>query len=240
MQDRRMWCKRVGILFGSVSVVGCGGSGHFDLKPPEHQYTDEERARIHKFRGIRGYESALSGFGKTWKDGVYAEVRNESGRYYANGNFWAYKDSKPGRSFPALGPPKFLRVRLLDPVDSKHIGKTSNGESIISGTVFGEWDVPIAERIPDDLLNDLRATPKGSLRIKLRFHREGVLLGWDIQRRPGFDPQVRDEFGEARYVAPVHSFAGGDFREARIFNGKPIRMGWHIHPRTKQRIETDF
>jgi hypothetical protein len=34
--------------------------------------------------------------------------------------------------------------------------------------------------------------------------------------------------------------ADGDFQEARIFNGQVIRKGWYIHPKTKQKIETDF
>ncbi|WP_236651285.1 hypothetical protein, partial [Aquabacterium fontiphilum] len=74
-------------------------------------------------------------------------------------------------------------------------------------------DIPVADRIPDELLDELRRGG-GGLRIKIRLHREGVLLGWDIERRPGFDPKKRDQWGSAVYVGPVHSFAGGDFREA--------------------------
>lgn len=98
----------------------------------------------------------------------------------------------------------------------------------------------IVSRIPDDLLEDLRRDPKGVLRLKLRIHPDTLLVGWDIERRPGFDLKKRDQFGEAVYVAPVHSFAGGDFREAKIFNGQAVRMGWYIHPKTGERIETDF
>ncbi len=69
---------------------------------------------------------------------------------------------------------------------------------------------------------------------------QGTLFGWDIERRPGFDSKKRDQWGEAVYVGPVHSFAGGDFREAQIFNGKPVRKGWYIDRRSGQRIETDY
>jgi hypothetical protein len=34
--------------------------------------------------------------------------------------------------------------------------------------------------------------------------------------------------------------AGGDFQEATVFNGKVLRKGWYIHPKTGQKIETDF
>src|SRR5690606_14342065 len=110
----------------------------------------------------------------------------------------------------------------------------------VTGKVLGEWQVPIADRIPDEVLDDLRRDRKGSSRLKLRFHREGVLVGWNIERRPGFDPTIRDQWGEARYVSAVHSFAGGNFREAEIVNGKVVRNGWYIHPKTGQRFETDF
>lgn len=33
---------------------------------------------------------------------------------------------------------------------------------------------------------------------------------------------------------------GGDFREAKIYNGIAVRKGWYIHPRTGERIEADF
>jgi len=38
----------------------------------------------------------------------------------------------------------------------------------------------------------------------------------------------------------VHSFAGGDFREPHIFNGKPVRPGWYIERKTGRKIETDY
>ena len=108
------------------------------------------------------------------------------------------------------------------------------------GKIVKDVTVPVASRIPDDLLEDLRRDPKGVLRLKLRIHPDTLLVGWDIERRPGFDPKNRDQFGEAVYVAPVHSFVGGDFREAKIFNGQAVRKGWYIHPKTGQKTETEF
>ncbi|WP_236651283.1 hypothetical protein, partial [Aquabacterium fontiphilum] len=75
-------------------------------------------------------------------------------------------------------------------------------------------DIPVADRIPDELLDELRRGG-GGLRIKIRLHREGVLLGLDIERRPGFDPKKRDSYGSAVYVAPGWTKTGGDFKEAR-------------------------
>ncbi len=98
---------------------------------------------------------------------------------------------------------------------------------------------PVASRIPHELLQDLRQS-RGVFRLKIRLHDDGVLIGWDIERRPGYDPKKRNQYGNPTYVAPVHTFVGGDFREAEIFNGKAVRMGWYIHPKTGERIETDF
>lgn len=111
---------------------------------------------------------------------------------------------------------------------------------VSAGEIIGEEVIEVASRIPQTLLEDLRSDPKGSLRIKIRLHREGVLLGWDIERRPGYDPKKRNAYGNPIFVSAVHSFAGGDFREAEIINGQAVRKGWYIHPKTGQRIETDF
>ena len=111
--------------------------------------------------------------------------------------------------------------------------------SIRAGNIIGDETIEVGTRIPQALIDDLKREP-GSLRLKFRMSEQGTLLGWDIERRPGFDPKKRDEYGEAVYVAPVHSFAGGDFREAKILDGKPVRKGWYIDKRTGQTIETDF
>ncbi|NBD22239.1 hypothetical protein GTZ97_16410 [Aquabacterium fontiphilum] len=148
-------------------------------------------------------------------------------------------DTKQGGFWRPTGPYKYVDFKLYKGNTVKY--HWSNGiKTGVTGHLYGEWRVPVAERIPDDLLDDLRKNPGGGLRIKFRFHSDGVLLGWDIERRPGFDPKKRDRWGEIAYVGPVQSFAGGDFREAEIFNGKVMRKGWYIHPKTGQRIETDF
>jgi hypothetical protein len=68
------------------------------------------------------------------------------------------------------------------------------------GTVLGDYSVPVAARIPDAVLRDIRAKP-GSLRLKFRLKPDGVLFGWDIERDGG---------GVSRFDSP-----GGDFLETR-------------------------
>jgi hypothetical protein len=49
------------------------------------------------------------------------------------------------------------------------------------GTVAGDYVIPVAERIPDQVLNHIRARG-GNLRLKFRLKPDGVLFGWDIER----------------------------------------------------------
>jgi len=138
--------------------------------------------------------------------------------------------------------PKYLRM-VRYPRGAKLNSRRSYKDldkPVYEGPSEFEITVSVAERIPEDLLEDLRRAPMGTLRLKLRIHPEILLIGWDIERRPGYDPKKLDKWGEISYVGPVYSFAGGDFREAAIFNGQVVRKGWYIDPRTRERIETDY
>ena len=111
----------------------------------------------------------------------------------------------------------------------------------MGSTIVGDYTIPVAERIPNEVLDEIRANG-GGLRLKFRVHDKGVYLGWDIERRPGYKPGAMYDParpGYIRHFPAEHHLAGGDFREARIFNGKPVRMGWYIDA-NGQRVETDF
>jgi hypothetical protein len=219
---RRQICQ---YAFSALGLSGISACAQPTKQPPQRTYSEQEQQRMHKFRGIRGAERFVSGFGRAWEEGVFATLKNDQGQPIESGYFWAGGDSKS--SFP-LYSTNMMQNIYVDVYDRR------------GGKFLYQSVIPVAERIPEELLDDLRRDPKGGLRIKIRLHREGVLLGWDIARRPGFDPKKRDQWGKPLYVAAVHSFAGGDFREADVFNGKAIRKGWYIHPKTGQRIETNF
>lgn len=93
------------------------------------------------------------------------------------------------------------------------------------GPAVGDYTFHVASRIPDDVVKEIRKNG-GGLRLKFRLHPEGVLFGWDIERISG--------------GLPRHSMAGGDFQEADIFNGRAVRKGWYLDPKTGRRIETEF
>ncbi len=94
----------------------------------------------------------------------------------------------------------------------------------VGGTIIGDYTIEVASRIPDAVLDSIR-NKGGALRIKFRLKDDGVLLGWDIERPGG---------GISRFDMP-----GGDFHEAKIFNGKVVKKGWYID-KNGQKIETDW
>jgi hypothetical protein len=95
------------------------------------------------------------------------------------------------------------------------------------GKITGDYTIPIAERIPDEVLRDIRAHG-GALRLKFRLEPDGVLFGWDIERD-----------GKGTGYVFRYDMPGGDFKEARIFNGKVAEWGWQILP-DGRKIATDY
>ncbi|MDB5796887.1 MAG: hypothetical protein JWP36_789 [Paucimonas sp.] len=59
--------------------------------------------------------------------------------------------------------------------------KLSREEAWIGGRVAGKYTVPVAERIPDALLEFIRQNG-GALRIKVRLQDNGVLIAWDVEQ----------------------------------------------------------
>ena len=66
------------------------------------------------------------------------------------------------------------------------------------GEAAGDYIIPIASRIPDEVVKEIRKNG-GGLRLKFRLKPDGVMFGWDIER-----------FGGG---LPRHSMPGGDFLE---------------------------
>ncbi|MHB1232049.1 MAG: hypothetical protein ACYCZQ_05645 [Burkholderiales bacterium] len=96
------------------------------------------------------------------------------------------------------------------------------------GNIIGDYTVPVAERIPDSILDYIRKNG-GALRLKIRLKDDGILIGWDVEE------WYTTQYGRGlRWVLP-----GGDFQEAEIFNGKVVRKGWYID-KSGQKIKTDW
>jgi hypothetical protein len=90
----------------------------------------------------------------------------------------------------------------------------------LGGTVVGDYTVPVAERIPDSILDYIRKNG-GALRLKIRLKDDGILIGWDVERivlLKDWKPGLGLHSG-VNYLQP-----GGDFKEARpvesVFEGE--------------------
>jgi hypothetical protein len=107
--------------------------------------------------------------------------------------------SKSNRGISALGGIRVpLTVRAIWREHPKAIwGK--NGGIDYEGAIIGDYTIPVAERIPNEVLDDIRAHG-GALRLKFRLKPDGVLFGWDIERDGG---------GISKF-----DMAGGDFLES--------------------------
>jgi hypothetical protein len=179
-----------------------------------------------KFRGIGGVTVVLDSMSAH----RYVRFVTDTGRVIASPSGL----SRGGRqnlnfSSDSLPVPKAVQVTWKE-------GEVKNDfpRGWLGGKVVGNYIIEVAQRIPQEVVDDLRRDPKGQLRIKFRLTDDGVLFGWDIERRPGYDPK-RSEIS----VDAVYSMVGGDFQEARIFNGRVVQKGWYV-TKNGQKIESDF
>lgn len=222
-------------MLGAASswMSGCSGGDPTQRyqRSVEAQFTPQEKAWRARFYDVNGYEFVM--------DATQAlqavDVFNESGQRFTGASLFSPVNNLRMGSGSKYGVPRFFRVTWREgdwqnnsqPRDLTKMAMQGDG-TFTGGKVVGDHIVPVADRIPDELLAEMRKRKLG-LRIKLRIHPDGVLLGWDLQGPPGTGPN----FGK-------YTMAGGDFQEADIYDGKALRLGWYIHPKTKERIETPF
>lgn len=189
------------------------------------QLSAEDKALKLKFRGIQGVELLVDSIDEIHGVNMF---KPDGSRFYVSATLSIRNSSRSSYAGLDLVVPKWIRVEwrdryitAQDPPQQPPADYVPN--TYWGGTLLGNYTAQIASRIPSALLDEVRAG-KGGLRLKIRVHPQGVLVGWD------------------RYVWLERdgASAGGDFREAKIFNGIAERKGWYIHPKTGQKIETDF
>ena len=95
-----------------------------------------------------------------------------------------------------------LTVRVVWHDSTKIVGRKENPNiDTYDGNIIGDYTLPIAQRIPDAVLQEIRARG-GALRLKFRLKTDGVLFGWDIERYVGrsFEPLMPGgDFLEMKY-----------------------------------------
>ncbi|MBA3623270.1 MAG: hypothetical protein H0W48_02160 [Methylibium sp.] len=93
---------------------------------------------------------------------------------------------------------------------------TTPGKYWTTGQVVGNHRVEVLSRIPKSVLEYARAKPARSLRLKFRIKDDRVLFAWDVQ-----ELVITDRGRGLQFPLP-----GGDFLEAKMYNGKVIDPGW--------------
>ncbi len=199
--------------------------------------SEVEKALRYKFRELQGGELVVDAFGE--KLGV--NIFDESGQIFFKRASLSPKNNSKHSYGADFGVPVSLRAEwrdryATDPVNDPPPPADWVTDSYYGGTILGNYTVQVAERVSEALLNELR-TNGGGFRLKIRLHDEGLLVGWDIARRLGYD-QRQSERGV--HFPEEYFNVEGDFHPAKIYNGKVVIPGWYIHPRTKERIETEF
>lgn len=191
-----------------------------------------DRALAHKMRGLKGGGLRVDALADIYGLNIY----DEQGRLF----YSKALQSQTNRDFMSysgdFGVPKSLRAVWRDPASEFRMG-IGQERGFIGGTIIGDYTVPVAERIPQETMDEVRKRKSG-LQLKIRIHPEGVLIGWDIGAGVGNAPDG---------TGAIH--VGGDFREATpyFFYDRRTQIvregmlkGWYIDPKTGQRIETDF
>lgn len=221
--------RRTLLLSGGIALLGgCSlGGGRTEAEPSEPLSVEDAQFK-HKFRGLRGGQLRVDSLFEV--EGL--NIFNERGRLFFAHSCLIPPDGRITSSYGAdFGVPKFLRFEWRDKTQMESDGALKRGlpdGAYYGGKILGNYTVPIASRIPDSLLEDKRQNG-GGFRLKIRIHPDGPLIGWDLERGIGTGPD-----------GSKFHHAGGDFQEAYIYQGKVLRKGWFIHPKTGQRIETDY
>ena len=182
----------------------------------------------HKFRGLNGGQLRVDSLFPVRGLNIFDE---EGYLFFVHANLTPPNGRITGSYGADFGVPKFLRCEWRDKIEMEPDGALKRGlpgRAYYGGTLLGNYTIPVASRIPDALLEDKRRNG-GGFRLKIRIHPDGPLIGWDLERGIGTGPD-----------GSKFHHAGGDFQEAYIYQGEVLRKGWFIHPKTGERIETDY
>ena len=220
--------RRTLLLASIIALSGCGSGGRRAPSEPKGPLSSEDVFLQHKFRGLNGGQLRVDSLFPVRGLNIFDE---EGYLFFVHANLTPPNGRITGSYGADFGVPKFLRCEWRDKIEMEPDGALKRGlpgRAYYGVTLLGNYTIPVASRIPDALLEDKRRNG-GGFRLKIRIHPDGPLIGWDLERGVGTGPD-----------GSKFHHAGGDFQEAYIYNGKVLRKGWFIHPKTGQRFETDY
>jgi hypothetical protein len=241
-----------------VSLAGClpQPEREPEPKPPpivltaqEQECRQSERKMLAKFGGL-GAELVISYGNKEELKGVQLFAPCQTKPFASPGDMqMGFKNGEPitggaYRAFPGAIPE---RVRV---VWYSEYGWDKVYVDTQVGTIKGEETIEVGSRIPQELIDELKRDPKGGINIKFRSSDQGMMFGWDLERRPGYELKERGRDGSLLYIPPFRQMSGGDFKEARknyytpegkfLKGGAVWEKGWYIDKKTGKKIEVDY
>lgn len=204
-------------LFISFALAACTASPLHSESNRGTNLPPEDQALRQKYLGLRGVVLRLDAV--SLKHGVM--IISETGRIISSPSMLG-----PNNVGNQTYTDNFMPVPKAIHVTWREGDYKYQGQGVWKGgTIVGDYTVPVAERIPDEVLDYIRQHG-GALRIKIRLKDDGVLIGWDVEERipkPNWQPGA----GAKNYLQ--YSTPGGDFREAHIVygpTGKFLDPGW--------------
>jgi hypothetical protein len=213
------------VFYGLILVI-FGACANGTLQKSYIELSPEDQAIQYKFRGIYGGVLYFNASGSN-KENI--TIYNEKGVFWRS-ELQIGRGARKSTYTDAIYLPKEIRVEWRTDYKSGTRGKPNSrgrpdGTNLgwEGGTVLGDYTVPLATRIPDEVLDYIRANG-GALRVKVRLKDNGVAVGWDVERRVPIPNLPAGYTGAKNGIEYV--MAGGDFREAQIYNGKVTDPGW--------------
>ena len=249
-QSKRYLRLNAQLLLGASVFINTACSQVPAKAPPkpltqEEQLYQQSRERMAaKFAGASGYDLVVDAM----KDQEFFAVKfvpEHTNNYFYGAAHQTLRNKTTSYGHSIM--PE--RIHIIWRASDKW-GTDENGHSIYDDTIIGDEIIDVGNRIPQEVIDELKRDPRGQLRIKFRMSNQGTLLGWDIERRPGYDPvaarKASKEGREYPHFPAEFSFIGGDFQEAQIINRSVVTgwgvmgKGWYIDKKTGQKIETDY
>jgi hypothetical protein len=194
------------LLIGFILLPGCNASRAFEAAHGSKSASTQFNDRFHGTGGAG--QLILDAVNR--KEGV--TFYNEHGSVIsAPGSLSPRNTSQSAYPGGERGVPKTIRATWR----TGYFEQKAGGGGWDGGTIIADYTIPVADRIPDEVLDDIRRNG-GALRIKLRLKDDGILLGWDVMRRK---PKPGVDYSHCKKHECVYGLhyetPGGDFLDTR-------------------------
>lgn len=137
-------------------------------------HASDDAALKRKFRGIQGVVVVSGNFPGSKSKRWVAAYADSGRQVFAKSTMDDRTRDNLAYTGGVLPVPKTVRVTWLE-------GRPRSNDDWTQGNIVGDYTIEVASRIPDEVLDYIRAGRGRTLRLKFRLKDDGVLLGWDVE-----------------------------------------------------------